>query len=74
MPAQQFDLKNQGLLQEGFCADLTIFDPKTIGERGDFLHPAQQPEGIKYVLVNGRLTVEDGVFLTEKNGRMLRMH
>ncbi len=36
--------------------------------------PAQQPEGIKYVLVNGRLTVEDGVFLTEKNGRMLRMH
>lgn len=74
LPARQFDLKNRGLLQEGFCADLTIFDPKTIGERGDFLHPAQQPEGIKYVLVNGRLTVEDGVFLTEKNGRMLRMH
>src|SRR4030095_15892754 len=60
MPAKRVALRDRGLLLGGSYADITIFDPKTVIDRATFEIPNQHPEGIKYVIVNGRLRVDDG--------------
>ena len=51
--AARFGLSDRGLLREGLCADLVVFDPKTISEGADFESPYQYPSGIDCVVVNG---------------------
>jgi len=59
-PAQRFGLKGRGLIREGFYADIVIFDPKRVIDRATYKNPHQFPEGIEYVLVNGKPVVEEG--------------
>jgi N-acyl-D-amino-acid deacylase len=59
MPAEKLRLKERGAVKKGYKADLVLFDPKTIGEKGNYTQPAQYPEGITAVLVNGQIVVED---------------
>jgi N-acyl-D-amino-acid deacylase len=54
LPAQVFGLARRGRLQEGFFADLVIFDPEQITDRADYANPALPSEGITEVFVNGR--------------------
>ncbi len=56
MPAQRFGLADRGLIREGYCADLVLFDPKTIIDTATFSDPAQTAVGIERVWVNGVLT------------------
>ena len=42
-------------------ADLCIFDPETIIDRSEFLNPTAKNEGLAYVVVDGKIVVEDGV-------------
>jgi N-acyl-D-amino-acid deacylase len=59
-PAAVFGLKDRGILREGFAADVLVFDPRTIIDKGTFEEPRQHPEGIRHVFVNGRAAVRDG--------------
>jgi len=72
LPAQTFRLKSKGLLKEGFDADLVLFDPETVLDRGTYEEPMLQPAGIPWVLVNGQVAVEDGRFRGANSGRVLR--
>ena len=72
LPAQKFQLKNIGLLCEGYNADLTLFDEKTINDLSTYDNPHQYSVGVKYVVVNGKLTVNDGKHTGERNGRTLK--
>jgi N-acyl-D-aspartate/D-glutamate deacylase len=72
LPAQTFRLKTKGLVKEGFDADLTLFDPKTVSDKGTYQDPLQPPEGIAYVLVNGVVAVAQGRFIGTDSGRVLR--
>ncbi len=72
MPAKRVGLSQRGLLREGFYADLAIFDPKRVLDRATFEVPNQYPEGIKYVIVNGQISVEDGRRTPALAGRPLR--
>jgi N-acyl-D-aspartate/D-glutamate deacylase len=72
MPAKRVGLRDRGLLLAGSYADITIFDPKTVIDRATFEVPNQHPEGIKYVIVNGRLSVDDGRRTAALAGRALR--
>ena len=60
LPAKRVGLRDRGLLLAGSFADITIFDPKTVIDRATFEMPNQHPEGIKYVIVNGQVSVDDG--------------
>jgi dihydroorotase len=53
-------MANKGRIRAGADADIVVFNPETIIDRGTFEDPVQAPEGIKYVLVNGTVTVDDG--------------
>jgi N-acyl-D-amino-acid deacylase len=72
MPAKRVGLVDRGLLREGSYADIVVFDPKTVIDRATFENPNQHPEGIKYVFVNGQLSVDDGKRTTALAGRALR--
>ena len=72
LPAQTFGIRDRGLLKEGMFADVTIFDPDTIIDKGTYQDPIQFPEGIEYVLVNGSVTVENGVHTGKRAGKVLR--
>ena len=71
-PAQTFRMKRKGLLVEGFDADLIIFDPETIIDRSTYEEPDNKPEGIRFVLVNGHISLEDGVLTGAASGKVLR--
>jgi N-acyl-D-aspartate/D-glutamate deacylase len=71
-PAQRLRLWERGLIRPGMKADLVVFDPETVGDKATYLDPFQYAEGIKLVVVNGRITVQDGRHTGEKAGRVLR--
>jgi N-acyl-D-amino-acid deacylase len=72
LPAARVGLRDRGLLRSGFYADLTIFDPQRVLDRATFEMPNQHPEGIKYVVVNGQISVDDGQRTPVLAGRVLR--
>lgn len=71
LPAQKFQLRNRGLLREGYAADIVVFDEKEVKDLSTYEKPHQYSTGFKYVLVNGQLCVEDGKQNNIRNGMVL---
>lgn len=72
LPASKFKLRDRGVLREGAYADLTVFNPDTITDRGNTLKPRAYPKGIEYVAVNGKLVVAKAKHTGETPGKVLR--
>lgn len=72
MPAKRVGLTDRGLLKEGMFADVVVFDPKSVIDKATFEVPNQHPEGVKFVIVNGQLSVDDGKRTSALAGRALR--
>lgn len=72
LPAKKVGLRDRGLVREGLYADLTIFDPNTVSDRATFEMPNQYPVGIRYVIINGRISVDDGQRTATLAGQVLR--
>jgi dihydroorotase/N-acyl-D-amino-acid deacylase len=71
LPAQILGLRNRGQLREGFAADVTIFDPATVGETNSFEKPKSYAKGVQYVLVNGVIVLDKTVPTVAKPGRAI---
>lgn len=72
LPASNVGLKQRGLLRQGYFADVTIFDPKTVIDRATFAEPNQYPVGINFVIVNGQIEVDNGQRTPALAGQVLR--
>ena len=72
LPAAAMGLKNRGRIVVGYQADLTLFDPETIIDLATFEKPHQYSKGIEYVLVNGKLAVDQTEFKAVKSGQVLK--
>jgi N-acyl-D-aspartate/D-glutamate deacylase len=72
LPAQTFGLYKKGILRERLDADIVIFNPQSIIDKSTFENPAQPPEGISHVIVNGELAVEHGKIIGATSGQVLR--
>lgn len=79
-PAQRFGLLDRGLLRPGMIADIVIFDLKKVKDKATSFWPHSYPfqnyppdysEGIKYVLVNGKIAVEEEQFTGTLAGKCL---
>ena len=70
--ARRLSIADRGLLQAGMFADVVIFDPETIADRATYEQPHQLPAGIRWVLVNGTVVMQDGVHTNAKPGRIVR--
>lgn len=71
-PAKKIGLKNRGVLKKGNFADITVFNPKTVIDKATFENPFQYPEGIEYVIVNGKIAIDKGKYTGEMAGKVLR--
>ncbi len=72
LPAANLKLDRRGLLDEGFYADVVVFDPATIQDHATFVEPHQYATGVKHVLVNGVRVLADGEHTGAKPGRVVR--
>jgi len=71
LAAQIIGLKDRGLVQAGYWADLVVFDPKTVADKATFTEPHQYPTGIPFVFVNGVAVVDDGKLTQATPGKVL---
>jgi N-acyl-D-amino-acid deacylase len=71
MPADQVGIKDRGRIARGMRADLVVFDAAEVQDQATFDDPHRYPVGIHYVLVNGRLLVNDGEPTGARPGRVL---
>lgn len=72
LPAQKFQLKDRGLIRNGMAADIVIFDEMTVTDMSTFEKPHQYSAGFKYVIVNGKLTVDEGKHNGTRAGAVLK--
>jgi N-acyl-D-aspartate/D-glutamate deacylase len=63
---------DRGRLAPGLAADIVIFDSSMIRDRATFGEPALPSEGVKHVIVNGALVLEDGKYTGATPGQVLR--
>ncbi|GMO49550.1 MAG: D-aminoacylase [Treponemataceae bacterium] len=70
--ASAFNIRKRGAIRECFYADITIFNPAEIIDKGTFTEPAQHPAGIEYVLINGKTVIARGKHTGTRCGRLLR--
>jgi dihydroorotase/N-acyl-D-amino-acid deacylase len=70
-PAKVMGLEDRGTIEVGKKADITIFDPKTVIDKSTFENPHQYSDGIEYVIINGKLAVDQRVFKPIKSGQVL---
>lgn len=70
--AAKLGIMDRGLLRPGNFADIVIFDPQLVIDRATYTEPFQYGEGIRWVLVNGQVALEEGVPTGRFAGRSLR--
>jgi N-acyl-D-aspartate/D-glutamate deacylase len=84
--AELFGFAGRGLLEEGYAADVVVFDPDTVAPGplrrvNDFPAGAErltadQPEGMRHLLVNGAQVIDDGQLVasavTSRPGQLVR--
>lgn len=58
--ARMFGLEGRGELKAGAFADVIVFDPARFNARADYASPTLFSTGMKVVLVNGQLGIDDG--------------
>ena len=80
-PARLFGLRERGRIQEGFHADLVLFDPERIeADKATLVHdlPGDSPRldskaiGVTAVWVNGVETIRDDTVTGAVPGKVLR--
>lgn len=71
-PAITFNMVGRGEIKEGYVADICIFNPDTVIDKGTFVDPIQYPEGIEYVIIHGETAVEKGKPTGKRSGVVLR--
>jgi N-acyl-D-amino-acid deacylase len=81
MVANIFGLKDRGLIRPGWFADLTLFDPESVGALepeytndypGGTTRMIQQATGVHSTIVNGQVITENGQATSARPGRVLR--
>jgi N-acyl-D-amino-acid deacylase len=73
LPASRTGLKDRGLLRKGYAADVVVFNLDTVIDRATLKDPMQDSVGIDYVLLNGKVVVDNGHYSSgQLHGKVLR--
>ena len=60
LPAAIVGMTDRGCLRVGCKADIVAFDYDRVEDNSTIMNPEGPPQGIPWVLVNGRIAIEDG--------------
>ncbi len=66
--AEIFGIPDRGQLAEGYFADIIVFDPKTFRDVADYSDAFQLATGLKYSIINGQFSVDNGLYTKALNG------
>lgn len=72
LPANFLNLNGRGRIQEGFAADIVVFNPDTIRDTSTWMTPNSLSVGIRDLLVNGVPVLRGGELTGDASGRLLR--
>jgi N-acyl-D-amino-acid deacylase len=72
LPAGVLRIDRRGRLEEGYFADVVVFDPATIQDHATFAEPHQYATGVAHVFVNGVQVLRDGEHTGATPGRVVR--
>lgn len=72
LPADVLRLPERGYLKPGYFADVVVFDAEHFRDTATFEKPHQYAAGVKYLLVNGKLAIDDGKLTGTLAGKALR--
>ena len=72
LPAARYGPTGRGRVQEGYFADLVLFDPATIADAATYEAPARPARGIEMVIVNGQPVWRDGAPTGRTPGHVLK--
>jgi N-acyl-D-aspartate/D-glutamate deacylase len=70
--ASKLGIADRGLLRTGNYADVVVFDPERIIDRSTYENPFRYSEGVVYLVVNGKVVLEQGKHTGERPGRVIR--
>ena len=71
LPAQSWGLYDRGILRPAMKADIVVSNPAEYRPMADVWHPTARAEGVSYVMVNGKLILDNGELTKEKPGEIL---
>jgi N-acyl-D-amino-acid deacylase len=72
LPTTNLKIKERGLLQPGYFADVVVFDPAKIQDHATYEKPHQYATGMVHVFVNGTQVLKDGEHTGATPGRFVR--
>lgn len=72
LPASRLGLTGKGQIRPGADADLCLFDPQRLKERGTWQRPDAFADGMDFVFVSGQAVLADGILTGRQPGKPLR--
>ena len=73
LPAEVMNWDDRGWLKEGYKADIVILDLKNIKIKTAISNPHQYSEGVKYLLINGKVVLFEGKWNGNLPGKVLKL-
>jgi N-acyl-D-aspartate/D-glutamate deacylase len=71
-PATVMGIRDRGLVQPGYWADLVVFNSAELMDLATGVDPYKRAAGIEYVLVNGKIALEKGTVKPAFAGKVLK--
>lgn len=71
MSAQWIGQDNRGRIQEGYFADIIVFDPETLKDKATYTDPHQFSTGISHVIINGVSVIKNASLTGKRPGKIL---
>jgi N-acyl-D-aspartate/D-glutamate deacylase len=71
LSAETYGLKEKGRIAAGYDADLVLFNKEEIGDAADFVNSNRLSDGIKIVIVGGKIAYQDGILTEECPGKWI---
>lgn len=71
LTADIYGLDHRGYLKPGYYADVVVFDPNTYSSPADYVHWDRPAVGVKLLLVNGKVAVDQDNMVPVLSGRPL---
>ena len=72
LAAHVYHLDTKGIVAEGYDADLCIFNAETIADKADYVNCTLNNEGLEYVLIDGRIVLENGNYNGIRAGKVYK--
>jgi N-acyl-D-aspartate/D-glutamate deacylase len=70
--AKRLGMTQRGMIKKGNWADIVVFDDAELKDNSSLNQPVFFSEGIRYVLLNGEIVVQNGRYLGTTSGRVLK--